>query len=65
MYRLQIYTEQEDDFGLRNRPVEYVLRSTDDVCKVIEALSGSKCFISLQELKISSVDDVRKDFKLI
>lgn len=42
MYRLQIYTEMENDFGLSHKPFEYVLSFTDDVCKVIEALSVLK-----------------------
>lgn len=65
MYKIQICSKKHDDYGILVNPKEYVVNSAEDVCDILIALSSPDIFITLVELKVVSVDDIKRDFKLI
>lgn len=67
MYRIFISDPKNSDFSSNVGlfPCEFYLTSADDVCKVMKELSSSKLLYTLQEISVSSVDDVLDHFLLI
>ena len=65
MYRLMISFSNKDfkETILKNT-CEYLLSSSEEVCKVITSLSHLNPVITLCQIQVFSADDVVKDFEI-
>lgn len=62
MYRILISYKDGEKFGIDYLSKEFYLNSAEDVCNVIKSLSTCKVVYTLQEVVVSSVDDVLSNF---
>lgn len=67
MYRLFISSPDDDKYGIKTglTPCEFYLSSADDVCEVLKTFNSKNMLFTLTEIKLVSVVDIKRYFKLI